>query len=94
MKHVGAVPAESFEPQGREVYRMKIVWERINSAAVAGGTHSNQGGTEDQPHGHSYRTKVPGGWLVLWTGGDLGRPHAGMTFYPDPKHEWKGNSLP
>ncbi len=73
---------------------MKIVWERIISAAINDSSQSNRSSVEDQPHGHSYRTKVPGGWLVLWTGVDLGRPHAGMTFYPDPQHKWSGNSLP
>jgi hypothetical protein len=36
------------------------------------------------------RAKVPGGWLVavgIFGGG-------GVTFYPDPKHEWDGRSLP
>jgi len=31
------------------------------------------------------RLKVPGGWLVedsIWQGG-------GITFLPDPKHEWE-----
>ncbi len=32
------------------------------------------------------RAKVPGGWLVA-TGG-------GVTFYPDPNHDWNGGSLP
>jgi hypothetical protein len=33
------------------------------------------------------RAKVPGGWLVSVTG-------AGLTFYPDPEHQWDGTSLP
>jgi hypothetical protein len=34
------------------------------------------------------RAKVPGGWFVM-TG------HEGESFfYPDPEHEWDGNSLP
>ena len=33
------------------------------------------------------RAKVPGGWLVVVTG-------AGVTFYPDPEHQWDGTSLP
>lgn len=37
----------------------------------------------------TYRTKVPGGWLIS-AGGDTGN---GVTFLPDPKHEWDGNSL-
>lgn len=28
-----------------------------------------------------WRTKIPGGWLVTGT--------QGVTFVPDPKHEWK-----
>jgi hypothetical protein len=31
------------------------------------------------------RAKVPGGWLVRMSVGDGG----GITFVPDPKHEWK-----
>jgi hypothetical protein len=31
------------------------------------------------------RAKVPGGWLVTCG--------AGVTFYPDPQHEWDGLSL-
>jgi hypothetical protein len=38
--------------------------------------------------GELWRAKVPGGWLImLFT-------IQGVTFYPDPKHEWDGNSLP
>ena len=35
------------------------------------------------------RTKIPGGWLVqiaIAAG-------VGITFVPDPKHEWDGTSL-
>ena len=32
------------------------------------------------------RTKVPGGWLVSVTNG-------GLTFLPDPGHDWDGSSL-
>jgi hypothetical protein len=35
------------------------------------------------------RTKVPGGWLVFMWYVDS----SGLTFYPDPNHEWDGNSL-
>jgi hypothetical protein len=34
------------------------------------------------------RAKVPGGWFVQM--GD----QAESFFYPDPEHEWEGNSLP
>ena len=33
------------------------------------------------------RAKVPGGWLIAAGSG------AGLTFYPDPDHEWDGTSL-
>jgi hypothetical protein len=33
------------------------------------------------------RAKVPGGWLIAAASG------AGLTFYPDPDHEWDGTSL-
>ena len=37
----------------------------------------------------TYRTKVPGGWLInIRT--DYG---GGVTFYPDAKHEWDGESI-
>ena len=35
------------------------------------------------------RAKVPGGWLIT-----VSCPEgAGLTFYPDPNHEWDGSSL-
>jgi hypothetical protein len=33
------------------------------------------------------RAKVPGGWLIAAASG------TGLTFYPDPRHEWDGTSL-
>lgn len=40
--------------------------------------------------GTIYRAKVPGGWLVRMSGYEA----EGLTFYPDPDHEWDGSSLP
>jgi hypothetical protein len=56
----------------------ELVWEYI---------HSSQ--DPNQPVGAPYvlRTKVPGGWLVHTDPG-------GLAFYPDPQHQWDGNSLP
>ena len=34
--------------------------------------------------------KVPGGWLIWASSNNKG----GLTFYPDPKHEWDGGTLP
>jgi hypothetical protein len=35
-----------------------------------------------------YRAKVPGGWFIMPESGET------ITFYPDPGHQWDGNSLP
>jgi len=45
---------------------------------------------------HLYRTKVPGGWLVQVQNyvSSMGSHIGGLTFYPDPQHEWDGNSMP
>lgn len=34
-----------------------------------------------------YRAEVPGGWLIMSEGETI-------TFYPDPGHQWDGNSPP
>ena len=43
------------------------------------------------------RAKVPGGWLLIYNGGGgvigSGGGAGGITFYPDPKHEWNGGSM-
>ena len=36
-----------------------------------------------------HRVKVPGGWFVLT---ESMQGLSGITFYPDPKHEWNGGS--
>lgn len=38
------------------------------------------------------RAKIPGGWLVYIESGSVRAP--GLTFVPDPNHEWDGGSLP
>jgi hypothetical protein len=40
----------------------------------------------DSSHVPLLRAKVPGGWLIASNSG------AGVTFYPDPGHEWDGTS--
>ena len=62
---------------------MALKWERL---AIAEPKH-------EFSHGTMYRTPVPGGWLVavFWLTGNVGGPS--MGFYPDPDHEWDGNSL-
>ncbi|WP_071789104.1 hypothetical protein [Leptolyngbya sp. Heron Island J] len=39
-----------------------------------------------------WRAKVPGGWIIaIRCGGSEG---GGVTFYPDPHHQWDGGTLP
>lgn len=48
-----------------------------------------------------YRTKVPGGWLLLMYKYGFSDSHeksygwgyGGATFLPDPNHQWDGSSL-
>ncbi|MEI6500105.1 MAG: hypothetical protein WCP21_03655 [Armatimonadota bacterium] len=48
------------------------------------------------PHtgGELYRFSVPGGWLIIvdsfsnHPGGNDMYPITGLTFYPDPEHQW------
>lgn len=46
----------------------------------------------DKPAKYAYRARVPGGWLVF-----VSKPGpsglGGVTFYPDPKHEWARGTL-
>ncbi|WP_438029886.1 hypothetical protein [Sorangium sp. So ce233] len=56
----------------------KLRWEQIQ---------------EETKTGHvSYRTPVPGGWLVaVWAprqDGAAGSPSGGLTFMADPQHDW------
>ncbi|MGV6826597.1 MAG: hypothetical protein ACWA5Q_06450 [bacterium] len=39
-----------------------------------------------------YRAKIPGGWLLSVRGYD-DKEGGGLTFIPDPNHEWDGNSI-
>ena len=41
----------------------------------------------------TFRTKVPGGWLVVVRIEKYAAAPMSLTFYPDPEHEWDGGSL-
>ncbi|HHX8537345.1 TPA: hypothetical protein ACVO0U_004255, partial [Vibrio alginolyticus] len=43
-------------------------------------------------HHRTFRTKVPGGWLVSVTSRVYHGVGCGVTFVPDPQHLWDGNS--
>jgi hypothetical protein len=57
----------------------QIVWHKLKSSSAGG---------EWWKLGDVYRTKVPGGWLVMITNNARG-----LIFYPDPEHNWDGGSL-
>ncbi|MCY0991433.1 hypothetical protein OV203_30080 [Nannocystis sp. ILAH1] len=59
----------------RGMKRPQVVWERL--------TASNNIET--------YRTRVPGGWLVLIC--QEYRDTGGALFYPDPAHRWDGTGF-
>ena len=72
----------------------RINWQALDHDA-------NRAGEEAFAMG---RTKVPGGWLVMMymvevetldvgLRGAWGYGLGGLTFVPDPQHEWDGNSL-
>lgn len=49
---------------------------------------------KNQPTGGlgAWRAKVPDGWIIaIRCGGGEG---GGVTFYPDPNHQWDGGTLP
>ena len=39
------------------------------------------------------RSKIPGGWLVYFENLYGDKAAGGLTFVPDPDHEWYGASL-
>jgi len=40
-----------------------------------------------------FRTKVPGGWLMMLSPASSNRSDSGLAFIPDPEHKWDGSSL-
>lgn len=45
----------------------------------------------ESKHLEVWRAKVPGGWMVFLERGLL--ETGGAFFYPDPNHEWNGETL-
>jgi len=39
------------------------------------------------------RSKIPGGWLVRFETHYVQSGAGGLTFVPDPNHQWDGSSL-
>lgn len=63
--------------QGAE--QRQLVWHKLNSSSAESRVFKL---------GNVYRAKVAGGWLVL-----VADNANGLTFYPDPEHNWDGGSL-
>lgn len=64
----------------QEPEQRQLVWHKLISSEEEAGFFKL---------GDVYRTKVPGGWFVMVTNNARG-----LTFYPDPEHNWDGGSLP
>jgi hypothetical protein len=64
-----------------------VVWQNIKIKGLYQNISSHSPGM--------YRTKVPGGWLVMVTVECAGTctEQPGLTFYSDPQHTWDGSSL-
>jgi len=58
-----------------------LKWEKLNDEFPRGYTHK------------TWRAKIPLGWLVRDSCSGGGGSHGGVTFVPDPNHQWDGNSL-
>ena len=41
-----------------------------------------------------WRTKVPGGWLLMAVNSKSNNPDPVLSFYPDPDHTWTGGTDP
>jgi hypothetical protein len=55
----------------------KIKWEKLGS----------------EQNLETYRSKVPGGWLITVRTGAGAWAGLGVSFMPDPDHSWDGCSL-
>ena len=60
-----------------------LKWETLNTKREEDGILDSKYITE--------RARVPGGWLVI-SQFHIGGAH-GLTFLPDPAHQWDGGSL-
>ncbi len=60
---------------------MDLYWEQIK-------TFHNEKQARDGTQ--EWRARVPGGWLIKTLNSMTSA--GGITFYPDPKHEWNENS--
>lgn len=70
--------------QQRRSYKMALAiwkWEKIGTYNVA----------LLQP-AEIFRAKVPGGWLINVR--EMQKGQMGLTFFPDPNHQWDGKVLP
>lgn len=64
----------------QETEPQQLIWEQLKSSRKEGRFFTLAWDV--------HRAKVPGGWLVL-----VVHNTSGLTFYPDPEHEWDGSSL-
>lgn len=58
---------------------MELHWEKVNSKGAI--------------RKAVFRTRVPGGWLLMSDWDGLHGHGGSIAFYPDSQHQWTGNSL-
>ena len=65
---------------------MAVQWEPLGASKAA----FPDSGAPYAATLYLFRSKVPGGWLLLtMTGGN----DSSVSFYPDPLHSWDGSSM-
>ena len=82
--------ASATDPRAWKAQRAPAAESAAPAASTAGpapAAHRLQWEPLDSSHIPLLRAKVPGGWLIEAGSG------AGLTFYPDPGHEWDGTTL-
>ncbi len=84
---IGIVYSQQVDKKPNAQANPKLTWVRVPSE-----------GDIFEPKFEVWRTKIPGGWLVTtgflkMQGANAAGGGNGVTFVPDPGHNWDGGSL-
>jgi len=92
--HHGGMGAPPFKPSG-ECVPCQADTEQLRSRWTQKSAPAKFSREWERVEGHTFRLKVPGGWLVQIyncelspDGSNLNPSSPGLCFYPDPNHEW------
>ena len=71
-----------------------LKWEKLDDAYPTSNGEWRPEGKSNPNHGKgTWRTKIPGGWLVRFGYKDASGDNHPMVFTPDVNHAWDGSSL-